>query len=186
MKRFIVAALVILAPAFCLGPGRAFAQQHGHAGGVGGGMGNGMGNLGGGPSDVHGNSSSHDTGDAGTSTHGASASAPSTNPGGVLDHNTHLAAKLEGLLGLPVSSPASLTTLKGDASGFKNFGQFVKAVHVSHNLDIPFAEVQSKMTGPDAVSLEKAIQELRPAANAKSEAKKASKESDQDLKDTEL
>lgn len=185
MKRFMLAALVILTPAFCLGTGRAYAQDHGHAGGTGGGIGGGMGKLSGGPSDVRGNSGSHDTGDAGTSTHGASTAAPSTNPGGVLDHNTHLAAKLEGLLGLPVSSPTSLATLKADAGGFKNFGQFVKAVHVSHNLDIPFAEVQSKMTGPNAVSLEKAIQELRPAANAKSEAKKASQESDQDLKDTE-
>jgi hypothetical protein len=182
MKRFTVAALVVLAPAFCLGPGRAYAQQHGHSGGTGGNMGGGMGNLGG-ASDVHGNSAAHETGDSGASTHGASAMAASTNPGGVLDHNTHLATKLEGLLGLS-GLPDPLTALKNDAAGFKNFGQFVAAVHVSNNLDIPFTDLKSKMTGPNAVSLGKAIQELKPAANAKSEAKKAGQESDQDLKDT--
>lgn len=184
MKRFIVAALVVLAPAFCLSPGRAYAQQHGHAGGMGGGVGGGMGNLGGGPSDVHGNSGSHETGDAGTSPHGASAMAASTNPGGVLDHNTHLATKLEGLLGLSGTADP-LTALKADAMGFKNFGQFVAAVHVSNNLDIPFADLKSKMLGPPKVSLGKAIQDLKPAADAKSEANKAGKQSDQDLKNTE-
>jgi hypothetical protein len=103
----------------------------------------------------------------------------SRNPGSVLDHNTQLASKLEGLLNL--SGPNALSMLKTDASGFKNFGQFVAAVHVSHNLGIPFSELQAKMTGSNAVSLGKAIQELKPEANARDEAKKAGKQADDDV-----
>ena len=105
----------------------------------------------------------------------------SKNPGGVLDHNSHLSAKLEGLLGL--SGPNALQTLKSDASGFKNFGQFVAAVHVSHNLDIPFADLQAKMIGDNAVSLGKAIQELKPDADSKGESRKATAEATEDVKE---
>ena len=63
------------------------------------------------------------------------------------------------------------------ASGFKNRGQFIAAMHVSHNLNIPFDQLKAKMTGvtttttasgetltttTDPMSLGKAIQELRP------------------------
>jgi hypothetical protein len=104
----------------------------------------------------------------------------SKNPGSVLDHNAQLAGKLEGLLGL--SGPNALTALKADAAGFKNFGQFVAAVHVSKNLGIPFADLEAKMTGSGAVSLGKAIQELKPEANAKEETKKATTEADDDVR----
>jgi hypothetical protein len=105
----------------------------------------------------------------------------STNPGDVLDHNSHLTSKLEGLLNL--SGPTALATLKTDASGFKNFGQFMAAVHASHNLGIPFSDLQAKMTGPNAVSLGKAIQELKPDADAKTESKKATTEANEDVKE---
>jgi hypothetical protein len=60
------------------------------------------------------------------------------------------------------------------ASGFKNQGQFIAALHVSRNLNIPFDQLKAKMTGMGAtsgtqtgstepMSLGKAIQELRPA-----------------------
>jgi hypothetical protein len=63
------------------------------------------------------------------------------------------------------------------ASGFKNRGQFIAALHVSHNLNIPFDQLKAKMTGVTTtttesgttqtttttpMSLGKAIQELRP------------------------
>jgi len=109
----------------------------------------------------------------------------SKNPGEVLDHNSHLCSKLEGLLGLSGrSGPDALTILKTDASGFKTFGQFVAAVHVSHNLGIPFSDLRAKMTGPPALSLNKAIQELRPDADAASESKRATSEAKEDLKDS--
>ena len=95
----------------------------------------------------------------------------STNPGDVLDYNTHLSSDLEGMLGL--SGPAALATLKTDASRFKNFGEFMAAVHVSHNLGIPFADLKAHMTGPHATSLGKAIQSLKPGADVRNEVKKA-------------
>ena len=177
MKRLKIISLVVLLAAFC---GSAYAQ-HAHGGGAGA-MGGGVGNMGAGASGVHGNSDSHAMGTSANSSHGSSLAA-STNPGGVLDHNTHLSAKLEGLLGL--SGPTALATLKTDASMFKNFGQFVAAVHVSNNLGIPFTDLMNKMTGPNAVSLGKAIQELKPAANAKTETQKAVKQTDQEMNEAQ-
>lgn len=176
MKRMTLVSLVVLLPAFTAGIGSAYAQ-HGHGGGAGA-MGGGMGNMEGGMSGIHGNAGSHSMGPAGNATHGSSLAA-STNPGNVLDHNTHLSTKLEGLLGL--SGRTALDTLKTDASGFKNFGQFVAAVHVSNNLGIPFSDLQNKMTGPNAVSLGKAIQELKPDADSKAETKKAVKQSNEEI-----
>ena len=105
----------------------------------------------------------------------------STNPGGVLDHNTHLATKLEGLLGIP-PGPGALSALKTDTMGFKNFGQFMAAVHVSHNLGISFDQLKAKMIGPPAMSLGKAIQVLDPNADSKTETKKATTEANEDVK----
>jgi len=62
-----------------------------------------------------------------------------------------------------------------DPEGFKNYGQYMAAKHVSENLGIPLADLRSKMTGPPSESLGQAIQELKglsPAA-ANAEAKKA-------------
>jgi len=62
-----------------------------------------------------------------------------------------------------------------DPEGFKNYGQYMAAKHISENLGIPLADLRSKMTGPPPESLGQAIQELKglsPAA-ANAEAKKA-------------
>ncbi len=75
-------------------------------------------------------------------------------------------------------------TAQDACSGFKNLGQCVAAIHVSHNLDIPFTDVKSKMTGTGAESLGKAIKDLKPAVDAKAESKKAQKQADQDLSST--
>ena len=77
-----------------------------------------------------------------------------------------LAAKLQPLL-----PPA--TNLQTASAGFKNLGQFVAAVHVSHNLAIPFDQLKLRLTGPEPVSLGKAIQELKPGVNAAAEVKRA-------------
>jgi hypothetical protein len=169
MKRFT--SFFALPVALFLGSGLAYAQ-HGH--GAVGGM-----------SGMHGESGMHGShGDATADAHASPSTSAmaSTNPGAVLDHNSHLATKLEGLLNL--SGPNALTTLKADANGFKNFGQFMAAIHVSHNLDIPFSDLQAKMTGPNAVSLGKAIQVLKPEANSKDEAKKATTEANEDVKES--
>jgi hypothetical protein len=174
MKRCMLISLFGLSVALCSNASPLYAQ-HGHGGG------NGLGPSGAGPSDAPGRGDLNRAGNGPVSEHSAPSVMASKNPGSVLDHNTQLSTKLEGLLGL--SGPNALSTLKTDASGFKNFGQFMAAVHVSHNLGIPFSELQSKMTGSNAVSLGKAIQELKPDADAKNEAKKASNQADNDVKD---
>jgi hypothetical protein len=96
-------------------------------------------------------------------------------PGELLTQNTKLASKLQGLL------PPG-TNLQKAASGFKNLGQFVAAVHVAHNLGIPFDELKGKILGGD--SLGKAIHALKPEAKAGAEAKKAKREADKDIKES--
>src|SRR5262245_25762578 len=54
--------------------------------------------------------------------------------------NEKLSARLQGLL------PMNMT-LTDAAAGFKNRGQFIAALHVSHNLGIPFDQLKAKMTG---------------------------------------
>jgi len=112
-------------------------------------------------------------------TRGASSNTNSgqKTPGELLTQNTKLASKLQGLL-------PPKTDLQAAASGFKNLGEFVSAVHVSHNLDIPFSDLKAKLTGPKAESLGKAIHDLKPDADAKAEVKKAKHEADDDLKES--
>jgi len=86
-----------------------------------------------------------------------------------------LASRLKPLL------PPGMT-FETAASGFKNQGQFVAALHVSHNLNIPFAQLKAEMTGKDHDSLGRAIQELRPSADVKAEVRRAEREAKTDLK----
>ena len=68
--------------------------------------------------------------------------------------NAKLEARLANLL------PAG-TNMTDAAKGFKNYGQFVAAVHVSNNLNIPFSTLKAKMTGTNPMSLGQAIQATR-------------------------
>jgi len=86
-----------------------------------------------------------------------------------------LSAKLGTLLpGMNVSQAAT---------GFKNLGAFVSAVHVSHNLGIPFLSLKSRLTGPNPQSLGQAIQALKPNAKVESEVQRARIQTRADLKD---
>ena len=139
--------------------------QHGHGGGASGSMGS-----------AHSSSaSSHGNSDAKGGGNNSSASISEK-----LTDNTKLASKLENLLG----PNTSLQMLQTDAQGFKNLGQFVAAVHVAHNLDIPFDQLKAKMMGPPKESLGKAIEQLKPTANSKAETKKASDQAKQDMNDS--
>jgi len=91
-----------------------------------------------------------------------------------LQQNTQLSSKLQGL------QPAG-TNLQTASSGFRNLGQFAAAVHVSHNLGIPFDQLKAKITGGE--SLGQAIHGLKPNVNAKEEARKAEKEAKEDQKE---
>jgi hypothetical protein len=133
--------------------------QHGHGGGSG-------------MTSMHDSDSMHGS----SSTHGDKSSTHEGHKtaGELLTQNTKLASKLQSLL------PAG-TDLQAAASGFKNLGQFVAAVHVSHNLGIPFDQLKAAMIGPPSQSLGKAIQQLQPSANAKAAVKTANKQADQDM-----
>lgn len=163
MKKTIVALVLSSAVAFA---------QHGHGGG---GMGAGGAGISHGP--MSGASASH--GNSGTNGGGKQPATSDTKSRQTIDQkldgNPKLSAKLQGLL------PAG-TDLKTAAAGFKNFGQFVAAVHVSHNLGIPFDQLKTKMTGDNAESLGKAIKELKPDADAKAETKKAQQQAQEDQK----
>ena len=161
--------LVVLTVALC---GIPLYAQHGHGGG---GMGGG-GFHGSGSHDwTRGNSST--THNSGPSTHDTSSGGPKT-ASQQLSHNTKLASKLQGLL------PAG-TNVQQASQGFKNLDQFVAAVHVSHNLGIPFDQLKAKMTGSSPESLGKAIQDLKPTADSKTETKKANKQAKDDMNSKE-
>jgi hypothetical protein len=115
------------------------------------------------------------------------------SPTSLLQQNTKLAAKLATFF------PQG-TDLSAEAAGFKNLGQFVSAVHVSHNLGIPFADLKcselgtvkatasgttcsSSVTNQNAESLGKAIQTLKPEANSPKAIQEADRQGEQDLKD---
>lgn len=97
------------------------------------------------------------------------------------------------------------TTIQDASQGFKNWGQFVAAVHVSNNLGIPFADLKTSMTGlaPGAtvpttapLSLGQAIQSLQGTATTpdgtlsstkiRTEVKKAEDAADEDLRSTRV
>lgn len=181
MKRLIISFLALSTLLFL---GFSAAAQHG---GRPAGTPAASGSMG--ASRTHGNSGSAGEG------HGSSNAMASTDPGGVLEHNSNLSSKLETLTGA-----TSVADLKADASAFKNFGQFVAAAHVAKNRDIPggFAALMCEMTTHGAtvggmastcsnttkMSLGKAIQTLDPKADAKAESKKATEQAKQDLKDS--
>jgi len=95
-----------------------------------------------------------------------------------IERNTALKTKVEGML------PAG-TNLKTAASGFRNQGQFIAALHVSKNLGIPFDQLKAKMTGSDPMSLGQAIHALKPNMSENGvhkEAEKAELEAKADIK----
>jgi hypothetical protein len=119
----------------------------------------------------------HDKADAGTATEAKTRGAAQSSAKGDSDFATRIAsdsklsARLQGML------PANMT-IQDAAAGFKNEGQFIAALHVSQNLQIPFDQLKNKMTGTEALSLGSAIHKLRPdisQAQANDEAKKAEK-----------
>ncbi len=159
--------------------------QRPHGGGPGGG------NSGATGAAVHGASGTeHGSGSGNASAHGAAASSPTT----VLSKNTKLDTHLTNLL-QSKGLLAKGTDLKDACAGFKNLGQCVAALHVSHNLKIPFACMSADMTGTAPASgttcpsgtgtskmtLGKSIQALSPNATSKTEVKTATKQADDDI-----
>jgi hypothetical protein len=73
-------------------------------------------------------------------------------------------------------------TLNQASKGFKNQGQFIAALHVSQNLNIPFAQLRTQMVGENK-SLGQAIQALRGTTDAERAASKAQRQANADLSD---
>jgi len=120
----------------CAAQGRGASQGHGMGSGAASsgshepmGMGGGMGG------DM---SNGHGPSGASTNAHSSSAGGPKT-AGELLSQNTKLSSNLQSLL------PAG-TDVQTASQGFKNLGQFVAAVHVSHNMGIPFDCLKADMT----------------------------------------
>jgi hypothetical protein len=181
MKRISV-FLAALAFALNFGISSAFAQRGGGQGGgppSGAGSGPGTGRTDMGSSMDRGSPMGGSRGNAptGNSTMG-SETVSHSSPTTVLSSNTKLASTLQTRLGSLLPTGTSLTDA---ASGFKNLGQFIAALHVSHNLGIPFEDLKTKMTSGD--SLGKAIKELKPDANGKTEAKKANRQAKEDIQE---
>src|SRR5205823_10794945 len=94
-----------------------------------------------------------------------------------ISSNRQLKTKVQALL------PAGMT-LTDAAKGFRSESQFLSALHASKDLGIPFAQIKSEMTGHDHDSLVRAIEEIKPNANAEAAAKAAYKEAAADIKAT--
>lgn len=116
-----------------------------------------------------------------------------------LDTSASQSAKLAAELHRQGVLP-SQANLKDSCSSFEDLDQCVATLHAGHNLDLNFDCLKSLVTGvqtgadmsPCAVAtngtptnLRKAIHALKPDANAKAEAKKAEKQSRQDLQEAE-
>lgn len=178
--------LALLAAVLYVGAPAALAQ-HGRGGGMGGGPVGVGGNPGMGMPGGHGPAGGQPgASDSGRGAQGRNNDSTTNNSQrnigkmpapDQLDRHPKLSSRLAGLL------PAG-TNMQRAASGFKNLGQFVAAVHVSHNLGIPFDQLKAKTTGSGAESLGKAIHQLDPNADAKAEAKKAESQARQDFNDS--
>ena len=161
--KHLMALLAVFTVGLCAGGTPAFAQ-HGGGHGAGPGTGPGM--------DQGRGRSASPSSKMGDNTE--SSRAMSKAPEQLLAQNEKLSAKLQALL------PAG-TNLHDAAGGFKNLGQFVAAVHVSHNLDIPFSDLKTRMMSGE--SLGNAIHGLKPEVNAKEEAKKAHKQAKETMQE---
>ena len=98
---------------------------------------------------------------------GAGAGVRPSSPGSSLEHRPSNPGKPE-LPGVSVNHRSETSTTHAvdpkDARGFKNYGQYVAAQHVAENLKIEggIDALKTLMTGDNAISLGKAIEELRP------------------------
>jgi hypothetical protein len=170
--------IVMMAAAFSFAVAPAFAQ-HPHEGA-------------GGPHGPAMSNSAVDHNNANGSTKGTSSS-----PTNVLSKNSKLDSKLTSKLQSKGLLPAG-TDLKDACAGFKNLGQCMAAIHVSHNLDVPFGCMRANMTGTapagttcvagtgsSKLSLGKSIQALAPTADSKTASKTATTEADTDIKEAQ-
>ncbi len=168
--------ILLTAFTFMLWFGQPALAQHGS--GFGGGFGRGSLGIGNVPGGAHVGHSGADTGlpanqrSQGELTKGNIGATGSKTTTDLLSQNSKLSSNLQGLL------PTG-TNLQDAAKGFDHLGQFVAAVHVSHNLGIPFDQLKSEMMNGN--SLGEAIHKLRPNVDARHEAIRANQQALDDM-----
>jgi hypothetical protein len=117
------------------------------------------------------------TGDTGRASGAASATTMHSGSTARLASNSALSARIQPLL------PAG-STVAAASTGFRNQGQFIAALHVSRNLNVPFDQLRVKLTGSNPESLGQAIHDLRPnlsRSNVKRDVRMAQRQADQDI-----
>jgi len=99
-----------------------------------------------------------------------------TNPiASKISSHPQQAARIERML------PQGMT-LATASNGFRNQGQFIAALHVSQNLNIPFTDLKQAMTGPNPMSLGQSIHKLRPSVDATTAESRARTQATTDLR----
>jgi hypothetical protein len=119
---------------------------------------------------AHGSSASADRGPA-----SSNATASPSSPGSVLSRNSSLEGALTKALG---KSGINVTDLGSTCSAFKTLGQCIAALHINHKF--PSCSL-ADLAG--AKNLGQGIQGCNPQADAKTEARNASKQANQEIKD---
>ncbi len=92
------------------------------------------------------------------------------------ERNPYLATVVKSLL-------PPRTSVIDAAMGFKNQRQFIAAVHVSRNLNIPFNQIKTRMTAEHRMSLNDSLRDIRPDMTknlAKAEVNKADEQAKDD------
>lgn len=105
-----------------------------------------------------------------------SSSAPASEPPSTATTTTSGAA---GNTRLAALVPAGLTP-EDACRGFKDLSECSAALHVAQNLDISFADLKDRVTAGQ--SLGSAIHKLKPKADSRREAERATEQARQDLR----
>ena len=168
---FVAAASLSLAPAFAQGRGGGHATQ----------------------TATHGNphTTSGSTNTSGSTTTTGTTTTTTTPPPTTTTVNpiaAKIAAHPQLATRLTTLIPKGMT-LDQASSGFRNQGQFIAALHVSHNLNIPFTQLKATMLGTRTgstttsapMSLGQAIHKLRPSADSDTENERATTQASTDV-----
>jgi hypothetical protein len=70
------------------------------------------------------------------------------------------------------------------SKGFADLKEFVAVVRVSNNLKVPFGELKHTMKDGSSKELQNAIHALKPDVDQKAEAKKATEQAKEDIKES--
>jgi hypothetical protein len=106
--------------------------------------------------------------------------AGSTTLGELLKQNKKLSDKLSLLL---KQQNPPVTDLQAASQGFQLLCQFVGAIHISHNLGIPFDKL--KTLAQTSENFSNSIHVLKPDADAKAEIKKAAEQYIDDMQESQ-